>query len=94
MTRSKELEKHLRYEISLLKEENLKLGQSFQTISSEYSILKNSYNLIEKEKARHLEQNAIDKEDFKIRIKDINKENQNLKLEITKLREMIEIVNK
>jgi hypothetical protein len=76
----------------LLREENSTLKSSFKQLKSQYSVLKSSYYLLEKEKIRHLEQNALDKEVFNQKIEEKDKKIHAMKEEILKLREMIEIV--
>jgi hypothetical protein len=92
--RLNEIEKQIRYENKLLKEENENLNRNFKKLSNDYNILKTSCIVLEQEKSRHLEQNAIDKEEFSFRVGQLTAENQSIRLEMNRLLEMLDIVFK
>jgi hypothetical protein len=80
-----ELEQSLRNQLQEYENENKLLGNELDEMKIKISFLNTNMNLLENEKERHLDQNALDKESFQERINNLFNDVENRKLDLVGL---------
>jgi len=70
------METKLKNQISELEKDNKNLNDSYNEIYMKLSLMNTNMMILEKEKGRHLEVNAVEKEKFQAQIENLNIQNE------------------
>jgi hypothetical protein len=92
INKTTELEKGLKSEISSLENENKSLVDEVNELRRKLSLLNSNLSILESEKGRHLEQNAVEKENLQNEISGLYQENDDFKKRINSLSNENEIL--